>query len=105
LEVWGTSGGSLNLLNILDLNAKNFERLDVSTDTGNANVLISSAGILKLVNNTSGVDVLTVKLGSNDTYTIASEPNISVTQGETISFYNGGIAPANLIAQVNFEYA
>ena len=112
LQVWGTSGGSLNLLNILDLNAVNFEKLDVLADPGTANVLISSAGISKLVNN-SGVDVLTLKLGVNDTYTIASESTIrvSVTQGpdgssaSRASFYNGTIESANLIAQVNFEYA
>jgi hypothetical protein len=100
------------LLNILDLNAVNFEKLDVSADLGAANVLISSAGILKLVNNNS-VDVLTLKLGNNDTYTIASESNISVSVAQgplgssasSASFYNGTIAPANLIAEVNFEYA
>jgi hypothetical protein len=41
-------------------------------------------------------------MGSNDSYTIATETGISVTQGQSIGFYNSG---NTLIAQVNFEYA
>jgi Ca2+-binding RTX toxin-like protein len=99
LEVWGTSGATLNLLN---LNASNFERLDLRSDPADTNVLLSSAGIMQLVNNTSGVDVLTLRMGSNDSYTIATETGISVTQGQSIGFYN---SVNTLIAQVNFEYA
>jgi Ca2+-binding RTX toxin-like protein len=99
LQVHGTSGVNLNALN-----AFNFEKLDFATDTSATNVLLSSTGIMNLVNN-SGVDVLTLRLGSNDSYTITPETGITVTQGQSVSFYNGTAAPANLVAQVNFEYA
>jgi Ca2+-binding RTX toxin-like protein len=102
LEVWGTSGATLNLLN---LNASNFERLDLRTDGAATQVSLSSEGIMQLVNNTSGVDVLSLRMGSNDTYTIAVEDGITVTQGQSINFYNGGVSENNLIAQVNFLYA
>jgi hypothetical protein len=46
--------------------------------------------------------VHTLRLVKNDSYTIATETNISVTQGEIIGFYNNA---NTLIAQVNFEYA
>jgi Ca2+-binding RTX toxin-like protein len=102
LQVWGTSGATLDLLK---LNATNFEQLDLHSDPAATNVSLSSAGIMQLVNNTSGVDVLSLRMGSNDTYTIAVEDGITVTQGQNINFYNGGISENNLIAQVNFLYA
>ncbi len=101
LQVWGTSGATLSLDS---LNANNFERLDFSSDASSTHVSLTSASIMQLVNNTSGVDVLTLRLGANDTYTITPESGINVTQGQSMSFYNGAVAPANLIAQVNFEY-
>jgi Ca2+-binding RTX toxin-like protein len=101
LQVWGVTGAKLDLNN---LNATNFERLDLRTDGAATQVSLSSAGIMKLINNSSGVDVLNLRMGSNDTYTIAAEETANVTQGQSVSFYNGAIAPANLIAQVNFEY-
>jgi Ca2+-binding RTX toxin-like protein len=102
LQVWGTSSATLNLGS---LNATNFERLDLRTDEAATKVSLSSASIMDLVNNTNGVDILTLRMGANDTYTIANETGINVTQGQSVSFYNGAIAPANLVAQVNFEYA
>jgi Ca2+-binding RTX toxin-like protein len=99
LRVFGSAGAQLDLK---ALNAKNFETLDLRSDTETNKVLISSEGIMKLVNNTSAADVLTLRMGKNDSYTIATETNISVTQGEIIGFYNNA---NTLIAQVNFEYA
>ena len=99
LQVWGMSGASLTLGS---LNATNFERLDLQSDSASTHVSLSSASIMQLVNNSAAADVLTLRMGSNDTFTIASEDGVSVTQGQSISFYNSA---ATLIAQVKFEYA
>jgi hypothetical protein len=101
LQVWASSGATLNLGS---LNATNFERLDLLSDTAATHVSLSSASIMQLINNPNSADVLTLRMGSNDTYTIASESNVTVTQGQSIAFYNGSVSPSNLIAQVNFEY-
>jgi Ca2+-binding RTX toxin-like protein len=101
LQVWGTSSATLSLGS---LRATNFEILDLRSDTATTQVSLSSASIMQLVNN-SGVDVLTLHMGRNDTYTIAANETATVTQGQSVSFYNGTAEPANLIAQVNFEYA
>jgi hypothetical protein len=100
LRVFGSTGAQLDLRN---LNATNFERLDLSADGIATNVLLSSAGIMNLVNNTSGADVLTLRMSSTDSYTIESEAGVTVSQGRSISFYNS--TNNNLIAQVNFDYA
>jgi Ca2+-binding RTX toxin-like protein len=99
LQVWGTSSATLSLGN---LNATHFERLDLRTDGAATQVSLSSASIMQLVNNTSGVDVLTLRMGSNDSYTIAAESGVSVQLGQSIGFYNNA---NTLIAQVKFEYA
>jgi hypothetical protein len=100
LRVFGSSGAQLDLRS---LNAKNFERLDLSADGNATNVLLSSAGIMNLVNNTVGTDTLTLRLGKGvDTYTIATENNITYRQGDTIGFFDANNVK---IAQVNFEYA
>jgi hypothetical protein len=75
----------------------------LSADGIATNVLLSSAGIMNLVNNTSGADVLTLRMSSTDSYTIESEAGVTVSQGRSISFYNS--TNNNLIAQVNFDYA
>jgi Ca2+-binding RTX toxin-like protein len=102
LRVLASSSATLNLM---ELNARNFETLDLRTDGGTTNVQITSAGIMQLVNNTAGVDALTIRLDANDTYAIVPESNITVTQGQTINFYQGAVTQANLIAQVQFSYA
>jgi hypothetical protein len=61
--------------------------------------------VASLVNNSTGSETLTLRLGSNDTYSIESEAGITSTQGQSISFYSGVVSAANLIATVNFEYA
>ena len=99
LQVWGTSSATLSLAS---LNATNFERLDLRSDAAATQVSLSSAGIMQLVNNTSGVDVLTLRMGSNDSYVINAPSTETVVQGQSVSFYNSS---NTLIAQVNFEYA
>jgi Ca2+-binding RTX toxin-like protein len=99
LQVWGVTGATLDLNN---LNATNFERLDLRTDGAATQVSLSSAGVMQLVTNTSGVDVLTLRMGSNDSYTIAAEDGITFTQGQNVRFMDSN---NTLIAQVNFEYA
>ena len=99
LRVHGSASVSLNLL---DLKAQNFEKLDMATDGVATKVLLSSAGIQQLVNNTSGADVLTLRLGSNDTYEVQTESGVTSSQGQFINFYTG---TNTLIAQVKFEYA
>ncbi len=101
LRVLASSSATLNLM---ELNARNFETLDLRTDGGTTNVQITSEGIKQLVNNTAGVDVLTIRLDASDTYAIVPESNITVTQGQTINFYQGAVTQANLIAQVQFSY-
>ena len=90
-------------LDLSSLNAKNFERVDLRGDGASTQVSLSKTDILALVD--SGTKVLTLRLDSADSYVIEQETGINVTQGQSVSFYNGGIAPANLVAQVNFEYA
>jgi hypothetical protein len=99
LRVFGSTGAQLDLRN---LNATNFERLDLAADGIGTNVLLSSAGIMNLVNNTSGTDVLTLRMSSTDSYTIAAETGITFTQGQNVRFMDSS---NTLIAQVTFEYA
>jgi serralysin len=100
LQVWGSTGVQLDLRS---LNATNFERLDLAADGIATNVLLSSAGIMNLVNNSSGADVLTLRMSGSDSYTIAAEGNgITFTQGQNVRFMDSS---NTLIAQVNFEYA
>ncbi len=90
-------------LDLSSLNAKNFERVDLRGDGASTQVSLSKTDILALVD--SGTKVLTLRLDSADSYVVEPETGINVTQGQSVSFYNGTIAPANLVAQVNFEYA
>jgi len=92
-------------LDLGSLNAVNFERVDLRSDGGATQVSLSSADIRALVNSGAGNNVLVLRLDSNDSYVIDAAPGETVVQGQSVSFYNGGIAPANLVAQVNFEYA
>jgi Ca2+-binding RTX toxin-like protein len=100
LRVFGSTGVNLDLK---DLNAKNFEKIDLRGDGASTQVSLSKTDILALVD--SGTKTLTLRLDSTDSYVIEPESGINVTQGQSVSFYNGAIAPANLVAQVNFEYA
>lgn len=90
-------------LDLGSLNAVNFERVDLRADGGATHVTLSSADIRALVNSGTGNNVLTLRLDSNDTFTIEAENNVRVAQGQSVSFYN--TANDNLIAQVNFLYA
>jgi hypothetical protein len=74
----------------------------MATDDVATKVFLSSAGIQQLVNNTTGVDVLTLRLGNTDTYEVQTETGVTSSQGQFISFYTG---TNTLIAQVKFEYA
>ena len=62
--------------------------------------LISSTGIMNLVNS-SGADVLTLRMSGTDSYSIAAETGITFTQGQNVRFMDSS---NTLIAQVNFEY-
>lgn len=86
------------------LNAQNFERLDLRADVGATQISLSSADIRALVNSGTGNNVLTLRLDSSDSYLIDAAQGETVTQGQSINFYNGSATTANLIAQVNFEY-
>ncbi len=97
LVVYGSANATLI---ISSLNAQNFEKLDVKTDSNSTNVVLSSAAISNLVNAT-GADTLTLRLGSEDSYSIAAESGVTFTQGQSIKFFN---ASNTHIAQVNFEY-
>jgi Ca2+-binding RTX toxin-like protein len=103
LRVIASATLDLSSLNLSSLNAKNFERIDLRGDGVSTQVSLSKTDILALVD--SGTKVLTLRLDSADSYVIEPETGINVTQGQSVSFYNGAIAPANLVAQVNFEYA
>jgi len=98
LQVWGVTGATLSLGS---LNATHFERLDLSSDGSATQVLLSSASIMSLVNNTSGVDTLTLRLGANDSFSIQTEGGVTFTQGQSIRFMD---STNTQIAQVNFEY-
>ena len=97
LRVFGSTGAQLDLRS---LNATNFERLDLSADGIATNVLLSSTGIMNLVNS-SGADVLTLRMSGTDSYSIAAETGITFTQGQNVRFMDSS---NTLIAQVNFEY-
>jgi len=97
LVIYGNANATLN---ISSLNAQNFEKLDVKTDSNATNVVFSSSAISNFVNAT-GSDTLTLRLGSEDSYSIATESGVTFTQGQSIKFFNTSNA---LIAQVNFEY-
>ena len=62
----------------------------------------SGADLMNLVNNTAGIDTLTLRLGANDSYSIQAESGISFTQGQNIKFFNSSNVQ---VAQLNFEYA
>jgi len=94
-------GSALADLNLSDLNAKNFETLDLRTDTNVNNLVLSSQGIQKLLMD-SHSNKLTLLMGNNDTYSIETESNETVTQGKFVSFYNQS---NTLIAQVELSYA
>lgn len=90
-------------LDLSSLNAKNFEKIDLRGDGASTQVSLSKTDILALVDSDS--KTLTLRLDSTDSYVIEPEIGISVTQGQSVSFYTGTIASTNLVAQVNFEYA
>lgn len=100
LRVFGSTGVNLDLT---DLNAKNFEKIDLRGDGASTQVSLSKTDILALVD--SGSKTLTLRLDSTDSYVIEPEIGISVTQGQSVSFYTGTIASTNLVAEVKFEYA
>jgi Ca2+-binding RTX toxin-like protein len=101
LRVYGSANGQLDLK---ALNAWNFEKLDLRTDAVGTTVLLSSDGIMKMVNKFNDVDVLTLQLGSGDFYEIKEEAGVVVKTGQNlINFYSNSVSPQNLIAQVNFE--
>ncbi len=94
-------GTSTAALDLKSLKATNFEILDVFTDTNATSVTLSSDGIQSLVNG-SNSSILTLKLGANDSYTIATEENIIATQGKSgVTFYSTGTDHTQL-AQVIF---
>ncbi len=95
-------GTATATLDLLSLKAKNFETLDLSSDSNANSVVLSSAGIQQLVNNSTS-SVLNLKLGSNDSYTIAGESGVTVSQGKNITFYSDA-AMTHQIAQVTFTY-
>lgn len=95
-------GTATATLDLLSLKAKNFETLDFSSDSSANSVVLSSAGIQQLVNNSTS-SVLNLKLGSNDSYTIAGESGVTVSQGKNITFYSDA-AMTHQIAQVTFTY-
>lgn len=90
-------------LDLSSLNAKNFEKIDLRGDGASTQVSLSKTDILALVD--SGSKTLTLRLDSTDSYVIEPEIGISVTQGQSVSFYTGTIASTNLVAEVKFEYA
>jgi Ca2+-binding RTX toxin-like protein len=103
LKVYGSANGQLDLK---ALNAFNFEKLDLRTDGVGTTVLLSSAGIMKMVNKSNDVDVLTLQLGSGDFYEITEEVGVVAKTGQNlINFYSNSVSPQNLIAQVNFDNA
>ncbi|MCF8149063.1 MAG: calcium-binding protein, partial [Sulfuritalea sp.] len=99
LVVYGSANATLN---ISSLNAQNFEKLDVKADSNATTVVLSSAAISNLVNAT-GADTLTLRLGSEDSYSIAAESGVTFTQGQSIKFFNSS-NPLIVIAQVDFNY-
>jgi hypothetical protein len=90
-------------LDLSSLNAKNFEKIDLRGDGASTQVSLSKTDILALVDSDS--KTLTLRLDSTDSYVIEPEIGISVTQGQSVSFYTGTIASTNLVAEVKFEYA
>ncbi len=100
LTVW--KGSATASLDLSALKAKNFETLDLSSDSSANSAVLSSAGIQQLVNNSTS-SVLNLKLGSNDSYTIAAESGVTVSQGKNITFYSDA-AMTHQIAQVTFTY-
>ncbi|MFY9185808.1 MAG: calcium-binding protein [Limnohabitans sp.] len=90
-------------LDLSSLNAKNFEKIDLCGDGASTQVSLSKTDILALVDSDS--KTLTLRLDSTDSYVIEPEIGISVTQGQSVSFYTGTIASTNLVAEVKFEYA
>ncbi len=95
-------GTATAALNLTSLKAINFETLDLSSDSSANSVVLSSAGIQQLVNNSTS-SVLNLKLGSNDSYTITAESGVTVSQGKNITFYSDA-AMTHQIAQVTFTY-
>ena len=95
-------GSATASLDLSSLKATGFETLDLSTDTASNAVALTSAGVQALLGTSGVTSVLTLRLGGNDSYTIAAEPNVTFTQGQSIKFYDNS---ALQIAQVNFVYA
>lgn len=87
LVLFGTSASlSLNSTIFPDAKFENFEILDVSQDGTNSNVLLSLSGLQSLVDSGTG---LTLKLGSGDTYQVASGENYFNTSSG-VRFVSGG---------------
>ena len=100
LRVWGTNNAQLNLKS---LKATNFELLDLAGDGSSSEVVLSSRGIMDLVKDATGPEILTLRLSRSeiDSYTIEAENGIKVVQGESIRFLDSS---STVIAQVNFAY-
>ena len=85
--------------NLGAIQATNIENLDLKTDTSANNVTLSSSAIKALVN-LGNSSILSLSLGSNDSYQIAAESNVffTDTRGST-TFYSDAAKTAQ-IAQV-----
>jgi hypothetical protein len=99
LVIW--KGSSTAALDLKNLNAKNFETLDLKTDTSSNSVIFSATTVQNLVG-AGNNSTLTLRMGSEDSFTIDNSAAL-YTQGQSIKFYSDA-AHTTQIAQVNFTY-
>ncbi len=89
-------------IDLAHLYAKDFSVLDLANDTKSNMIELSSQGIQNLVG-AGNSSVLTLRLNEVDTYTIAEEAGVTVTQGKNLTFYSD-VNMTQKIAQVVFSY-
>jgi hypothetical protein len=92
----------INSFNLSAIQAANIETLDLKSDVSANNVTLSATSIQNLVSSGNS-SVLTLRLGSEDLFTVDTATTNYYTQGQSLKFYSEA-AHTNLIAQVNFTY-
>jgi Ca2+-binding RTX toxin-like protein len=78
LKITASVGGTIDLTGINNANFVSIEKIDLTETTGNTELKLNLESIRSLVDISSGIPTLSVKLGSGDTISFAPESNQQV---------------------------
>jgi Ca2+-binding RTX toxin-like protein len=107
LRIMGTAGATLDLTTLSSTaltSIVSINTLDVSLDGVVSSVKLNFATIQGLVDASSGIPTLTIKLGTGDTIDFQNETHVSFRDdvAKTIKIYDSVNGNLNPLAQINF---